>query len=131
MDAYIHSLIAYATVANIVAVPLILLGRKFKLRLHPLEYLALYLNWLLFTLLVGSAFDSLDDAMQQLEVSATKLSAIFGAAGFFGGLSLLPKILLSGKNVNSVLITLFTSLFISVIYAKFAVLAFLFTAEGA
>ncbi len=128
MDAYVHSLIAYAAVANSVAVPLILLGKRFKLHLHPLEYLSLYLNWLLFVLLVGSVFDGLNDAMQQLEVSPTKFNAIFGVAGFLAGLSLLPKILFSGKNVNSTLITTLTSIFISVLYAKFAVLAFLFTA---
>ena len=130
MDAYLHTLIAYAIVANIVALPLILLGRKFDLRCHPAEYLMIYFTWLVFVLLVGSVFDDLNHAMVKLEVSDAELNTIFGVAGFFAGLSLLPKIFFSGKKANSVLITSLTAIFISVIYAKFAVLAFLFTGEG-
>ena len=127
MDAYLHSLIAYAIVVNIIAIPLILLGRKFGLRCHPFEYVVLYLCWGVFVLLVGSVFNDLNDAMVQLDVSNGALNAIFGVAGFLAGLSLLPKILFANKGANSTLLTSLTSVCISVIYAKFAVIAFLFT----
>ncbi|ATX82872.1 hypothetical protein Ga0123462_2035 [Mariprofundus ferrinatatus] len=130
MDAYLHSLIAYAIAANLVALPLILIGRKFDLRCHPIEYLALYFNWAVFVLLVGSVFDDLNHAMLELEVSDAELNTVFGVAGFFAGLSLLPKIFFAKKKANTILITSLTAIFISVIYAKFAVLAFLFTVEG-
>ena len=131
MDAYLHSLIAYGIVANIVALPLIFLGRRFGLRCHPVEYIVIYLNWAVFVLLVGSVFNDLNDAMLKLEVSNAELNTVFGVAGFFAGLSLLPKIFFAKKSANTILITSLTAIFISVIYAKFAVLAFLFTVEGA
>lgn len=130
MDAYLHSLIVYAIAANIVALPLYLLGKRLSLRCHPIEYVVIYLNWAVFVLLVGSVFDDLNHAMQKLEVSNAELNTVFGVGGFFAGLSLLPKIFFAKKNVNSILITAFSSICISVIYAKFAVLAFLFTVEG-
>jgi len=130
MDAYLHSFIAYAIVANIVAFPLILLGGKFGLRCHPVEYLALYICWVVFVLLVGSVFKDLNDAMVQLQVSSAELNTVFGIAGFFAGLSLLPKIFFAKKEANTILITSLTGLFVSVICSKFVVLAFLFTAEG-
>ena len=130
MDAYLHSLIIFAIAGNIVALPLILLGRKFGLRCHPVEYLALYINWLVFVLLVGSVFEDLNHAMVELEVGKTEMNIVFGVAGFLSGLSFLPKILFSSKKVNSILVTSMTSIFITIIYAKFAVLAFLFTVEG-
>jgi len=130
MDAYLHSLIAYAIVANIVAIPLIILGRKFSLRCHPIEYVMLYFCWMVFVLLVGSVFDDLNDAMVKLEVSSAELNTVFGIAGFFAGLSLLPKIFFADKKANTVLVTSLTAIFVAVICSKFVVLAFLFTSEG-
>ncbi|OIO74672.1 MAG: hypothetical protein AUJ57_01860 [Zetaproteobacteria bacterium CG1_02_53_45] len=130
MDAYLHSLIIFAIAGNIVALPLILLGRRFGLGCHPVEYLALYINWLVFVLLVGSVFADLNEAMVKLEVGDTELNIVFGIAGVLSGLSFLPKILFSKAKANSILITCMTSVFITIIYSKFAVLAFLFTVEG-
>ena len=115
MDAYLHSLIAYAIVANIVAIPLILLGRKFSLRCHPIEYVMLYFCWLVFVLLVGSVFDDLNHAMVKLEVSSAELNTVFGIAGFFAGPSLMPKIFFANKQANTVLITSLTAIFVAVI----------------
>jgi len=130
MDAYLQSLIPYTIVANIVALPLILLGRKFGLRCHPVEYVMIYFSWLVFVLLVGSVFDDLNHAMAELQVSSSELNTVFGIVGFFAGLSLLPKVFFAKKKTNTVLITSLTAIFVAVICAKFVVLAFLFTVEG-
>lgn len=89
----------------------------------------IYLTWGMFVLLIGSVFDDLNHAMIELQVSDLELNIVFGVAGFLAGLSLLPKILFSSKNVNGILVTSLTSVCIAIIYAKFAVLAFLFTVD--
>jgi len=130
MDAYLYSLIVFAIAANIIALPLILLGRKFDLRCHPIEYMMIYLIWAVFVALVGGVFDDLNHAMLELQVSDTAFRAIFAVAGVFGGLSLLPKVLLSGQKLSNLLITSASSILVTILFSKFAVLVFLFTGDS-
>jgi len=127
MNAYLLSLLSFAAAANMVALPLIYLERRKGLDCHPAEYIMIYLTWFIFVALIGFVFHGLDAAFSEWKISTAFSIGFFVIAGVFGGLSLLPKLLLMRRKVNPLIVTTVSSVIIAVTFTKFSVLVFLFT----
>jgi hypothetical protein len=131
MDMYLFTFLVFSAAANAVALPLVWLAWvKNGQRCHIVEYILIYLTWGLFVALIGGVFDGLDDAMVQLKVSTTVITAIFTIAGILAGLSLLPKVLLVRRKLNDLVVTSLASILVAVLFSKFAVIVFLFTSDS-
>jgi len=130
MNAYLLSFLVFAAAANVVAIPLIYLERRKGQRCHPVEYIMIYLTWLLFVALIGFIFHGLDAAFAGWKISRAFSIGFFCVAGILAGLSFLPKLLLAHRKVNPVIVTVISSILIAVSFTKFSVLIFLFTGDS-
>ncbi|GMQ99480.1 MAG: hypothetical protein BMS9Abin18_0298 [Zetaproteobacteria bacterium] len=130
MNAYLLSFLVFAAAANVVALPLIYLERRKGQHCHPAEYMTIYLTWFVFVALIGLVFNGLDDAFAEWKISTAFIIGFFVIAGVFGGLSLLPKLLLIRRKVNPLIVTIMASVIIAVTFTKFSVLVFLFTGDS-
>ncbi len=129
MHTYLVSLVAFAAAANLVALPLIYLGRRKGQPCKPMEYLMIYLTWVLFVGLIGFIFHGLDAAFTEWKISQSFAVVFFAIAGGIGGLSLLPKLLPVCRKFNPVVVTTVTSVIVAATFTKFSVLVFLFTGD--
>jgi len=130
VNAYLLSFLVFAAAANTVALPLIYLVRRKGQRCRLTEYMTIYLTWLVFIALIGLVFHGLDDAFAEWKIGTAFIIGFFIIAGVFGGLSLLPKLLLIHRKVNPLIVTIVASLIIAVTFTKFSILVFLFTGDS-
>jgi cytochrome bd-type quinol oxidase subunit 2 len=126
MNLYLSSLLVFAIPANLVAGLIVWLGRKEGLKWSVMEYLFIYLAWVLPVALALFAFDGLNNAVRELDVGPVFLTAMFMIAGVLGGLSFLPRFIFFKHKLHAFLVTSISSLVLSTFFVKFVLLVFLF-----
>jgi len=126
MNLYLSSFLIYAIPANLMVGLTIWLTRKYPMRWSPLEYLWVYLTWLVTILLADFVFEGLENAAKQMEVTDTFLISMFVIAGFMGGLSMLPRIFFKEYTNYRMLITSIASFIIATLFNKLVLLIFFF-----
>ncbi len=127
MNAYVLSFLVFAAAANTVALPLIYFERRKGQHCHPAEYMIIYLTWFAFVVSLSFIFHGLNAAFVEWKIDATSRTGFFVVAGVLGGLSLLPKLFLVRRNVNPMLITIQTSIFVALAFTTFSGIFFSFT----
>ncbi|MFQ5355530.1 MAG: hypothetical protein ACE5DY_03390 [Mariprofundaceae bacterium] len=127
MNDYLLSFCLYAIAANLIAIPVMIRGRK-KVQWHRVEYLFIYVPWFAFVALAMVVFGGLD---QLPEISSIKtfivvLQSI--GSGVMGGLILLPRMAIKKPKLHPVMITALSSLVVAIIYTKFRMMLFIMIA---
>ncbi len=122
MNSYALSLLIYAVPANAVAGTIMFLGRKSSLRWHPVEYVLIYLPYLIALALLLFVFGSLEEAMGQSGYNTSLLIFLSVMAGFLGGVSLLPRLFVAEDKLHKLVLTGISSFLLATIYVKFMLL---------
>lgn len=125
MNLYLTSLFVFAIPANIVAAIIIWYGRREQMKWSAIEYLLIYLPWLLAIELANFAFENLENAVRQLDVGQIFLTVLFAVGGILGGLSLIPRLFFTKHRQYALLITSVSSLIFATLFVKFVLLVFL------
>lgn len=124
MNLYITSLLIFAIPANLVVWLIVRLGRKEGLKWSVVEYLFIYLAWLLPIGLANFVFGGLENTMAEMGGSLGFHGFMFGLAGFMGGLSFLPRYVFSKHKLYPLVTTSIASLVLSTFYVKLAMVVF-------
>ena len=126
MNLYLSSLLIFAIPANLVAWLIVRLSRKDGLKWSVMEYLFIYLTWLLPIGLTIFAFDGLEQAVEQLEMGQGFMVTLFVIAGIMGGLCFLPRLIFAKYEIYPLIMTSVASLVMSTFFVKLVLLIFLF-----
>jgi len=124
MNDYLISFILYAIPANIIAIPIMLFGRR-RIKWDPLEYPFIYLPWFAFITLTVVIFGGLDHVP---ELSAAKMFLLVFqslGSGVMGGLIVLPRLAIKNQKLHPVAITAISAFVVALLYVKFRVLLFI------
>jgi len=126
MNLYLTSLLIFAVPANLLAWVIARMGRKDDLKFSVMEYLFIYLTWVLPIGLTIFAFDSLEQAVEQLEMGQGFMITLFVIAGIMGGLCFLPRLIFAKYEIYPLIMTSVASLVMSTFFVKLVLLIFLF-----
>jgi len=126
MNLYLSSLLIFAIPANLVAWLIVRLSRKDGLKWSVMEYLFIYLTWVLPIGLTIFAFDGLEQAVEQLEMGQGFMVTLFVIAGIMGGLCFLPRLIFAKYEIYPLIMTSVASLVMSTFFVKLVLLIFLF-----
>lgn len=125
MNTYVQSFILFAVPANLIAGSIILIGRRRNMRWSIFEYLLIYLTWGVLLTAAHFLFNGLDQAIDELGISAGVAIFLSVAAGVFGGLSFLPRIFTEKYDVSGLLVTSISSFLLAIAYIKVVAIMFL------
>ena len=126
MNDYLISFLFYAIPANLIAIAIVIAGKKkMQVKWHPMEYFFIYLPWLAFIALTYVIFGSLDDVP---EVGAIKVFLLVFqsiGSGLMGGLVLAPRLAIKKSKLSPLTITAISATCVAVLYAKFRMMLFI------
>ena len=121
MNSSLFSLLVYAIPANLLAATIMFAGRN-RAQWHALEYLFIYLPWLMAMALVIFLFGSLDAGLEQSGLATTMLKVFSVAGGLLGGISLLPRVFAKSSNKHRLLFMTLCASLTSLLFVKFILL---------
>lgn len=124
MNDYFVSLVLYAIPANLIAIPIMLRGRK-KVQWSMFEYPFIYLPWLAFIGLTMVIFGGLDQVPEMAGIKTFILVLQSIGSGIMGGLILLPRAMIDKPKLRPVTITALSATVVAVLYAKFRMMLFI------
>jgi len=127
MNDYLISFILYAIPANIIAIPIMLFGRR-KIQWNLLEYPFIYMPWFAFIALTMVIFGGLDKVP---ELSAIKMFLLVFqslGSGVMGGLIVLPRLAIRNQKLHPVTITAISAFVVALLYVKFRMMLFIVVA---
>jgi len=124
MNDYLISFMLYAIPANIIAIPVMLIGRH-KIQWNIFEYPFIYMPWAAFIALTVVIFGGLE---QVPELSAIKMFLLVFqslGSGVMGGLILLPRLAIRNQKLHPVAITATSAFVVALLYVKFRIMLFI------
>jgi hypothetical protein len=128
MNDYLISFMLYAVPANIIAIPIMLFGRR-RIKWDPFEYPFIYLPWIAFITLTAVIFGGLGHVP---ELSATKMFLLVFqslGSGVMGGLIILPRLVIKKQKLRPVAITSISAFVVALLYVKFRMILFIVVAS--
>jgi len=124
MNDYLASLLLYAVPANLIAVPIMIRGRR-KVQWNAFEYPFIYLPWLAFMSLTMVIFGGLDQVPEMSGIKTFILVLQSIGSGVMGGLILLPRLMIDKPKLKPVTTTAISATIIAVLYTKFRMMLFI------
>jgi len=124
MNDYLISFILYAIPANIIAIPIMLFGRR-RIKWDPFEYPFIYLPWVAFIALTIVIFGGLDHVPSLSAAKAFLLVFQSLGSGVMGGLTVLPRLAIKSQKLHPIAITAISAFVVALLYVKFRVLLFI------
>jgi len=124
MNDYLASLLLYAIPANLIAIPIMVRGRR-KAHWNAFEYPFIYLPWLGFIALTTVIFGGLDQVPEMSGIKTFILVLQSIGSGVMGGLVLLPRVMIDKPKLRPVTITALTSVIVAILYTKFRMMLFI------
>ncbi|ATX81585.1 hypothetical protein Ga0123462_0715 [Mariprofundus ferrinatatus] len=125
MNDYLVSFLFYLVPANVLAITIILLGRRKDVYFSFIEYLLIYLPWAGFIALTLVIFGGLDKvpSLPVIKVFLIVLQSI--GAGVMGGAILMPRLVMRDSKMRPLGITAISATLITVLYVKFRMMLFI------
>lgn len=124
MNDYLASLLLYAIPANLIAIPIMIRGRR-KVKWNAFEYPFIYLPWLAFLSLTMVIFGGLDQVPEMSGIKTFILVLQSIGSGVMGGLILLPRLMIDKPKLKPVTTTAISATIIAVLYTKFRMMLFI------
>jgi len=127
MNDYLVSFLLYAIPANLIAIPVMVFGRR-KIQWNMFEYPLIYLPWFSFIALTVVIFGGLDKVP---ELSAIKIFLLVFqslGSGVMGGMVLLPRLAIRKQKLHPVMITASSAFLVALLYVKFRMMLFIVVA---
>lgn len=124
MNDYLASLLLYAIPANLIAIPIMVRGRK-RVKWHLFEYPFIYLPWFAFISLAMVIFGGFEQMPEMSSIKTFILILQSIGSGVMGGIILLPRLVIREQKLHPVTITALSGVCVAVLYTKFRMMLFI------